>query len=341
MTFRICFTFGLLTTIFDWYFPTIMIVILAILNDGAMISLSKDRVTPSKDPEAWFLKRIFFVAIFYGLYLTVSTIVLFILANQSNWFSSTFSLPNLDTRSNTLTSYCNELFTGANPTINADESVALFNSTVYGDVNPTVTNADQCFAENKWYRQSMLRALIYLQVSISGQALIFITRTAGFSFTDRPGFLLICAFVGAQIIASLFAGFGFNGYPNPAPLSVNPGLFLVGESRSVPIYGNESVYTASFLGCGAGYVLVAWIWSLVWYIPLDFIKFVLEGFLSGGIVRYFKINVLGQSPLNTNYDVTVANGRISRASRAEMGTARASARSGRARASMVVRGSVA
>ncbi len=41
MTFRICFTFGLLTTIYNWYFPTILIVIMAVFNDGAMIALSK------------------------------------------------------------------------------------------------------------------------------------------------------------------------------------------------------------------------------------------------------------------------------------------------------------
>ena len=41
MTFRICFTFGLLTTIYNFYFPTILIVLLAVFNDGAMIALSK------------------------------------------------------------------------------------------------------------------------------------------------------------------------------------------------------------------------------------------------------------------------------------------------------------
>ena len=43
MTFRICFTFGLLTTIYNFYFPTILIVLLAVFNDGAMIALSKVR----------------------------------------------------------------------------------------------------------------------------------------------------------------------------------------------------------------------------------------------------------------------------------------------------------
>ena len=41
MTFRICFTFGLLTVLYNWYFPTVLIVLLAVFNDGAMIALSK------------------------------------------------------------------------------------------------------------------------------------------------------------------------------------------------------------------------------------------------------------------------------------------------------------
>jgi len=43
MTVRITFTFGLLTTIYNFYFPTILIVILAILNDGTMLTISKVR----------------------------------------------------------------------------------------------------------------------------------------------------------------------------------------------------------------------------------------------------------------------------------------------------------
>ena len=46
MTFRICFTFGLLTVLYDFYFPTILIVLLAVFNDGAMIALSKVRPFP-------------------------------------------------------------------------------------------------------------------------------------------------------------------------------------------------------------------------------------------------------------------------------------------------------
>ncbi|KAK1592931.1 hypothetical protein Q3G72_032827 [Acer saccharum] len=42
---------------------------------------------------------------------------------------------------------------------------------------------------------------IYLQVSIISQAVIFVTRSQSWSFLERPGDLLMCAFVVAQLTA--------------------------------------------------------------------------------------------------------------------------------------------
>ena len=41
------------------YFPTLLIVLMAVFNDGAMIALSKDRVTASRTPNRWNLPLIF------------------------------------------------------------------------------------------------------------------------------------------------------------------------------------------------------------------------------------------------------------------------------------------
>jgi hypothetical protein len=43
----------------DRYFPTVLIVLLAVFNDGAMIALSKDRVIASRTPNRWDLRSIF------------------------------------------------------------------------------------------------------------------------------------------------------------------------------------------------------------------------------------------------------------------------------------------
>lgn len=45
-----------------------------------------------------------------------------------------------------------------------------------------------------------ISSAIYLQVSIISQALIFVTRSQSWSFMERPGALLMCAFVVAQLV---------------------------------------------------------------------------------------------------------------------------------------------
>lgn len=45
-----------------------------------------------------------------------------------------------------------------------------------------------------------MMAALYLQVSIISQALIFVTRSRSWSFLERPGFLLLSAFIAAQLV---------------------------------------------------------------------------------------------------------------------------------------------
>lgn len=48
-----------------------------------------------------------------------------------------------------------------------------------------------------------LASAIYLQVSTISQALIFVTRSRGWSYVERPGILLVTAFVIAQLVRQL------------------------------------------------------------------------------------------------------------------------------------------
>ena len=57
-----------------------MVLIIAILNDGTIMTLSLDRVLPSMTPDHLDLAEIFSYAVAYGLYLTLSTIVLYIVS---------------------------------------------------------------------------------------------------------------------------------------------------------------------------------------------------------------------------------------------------------------------
>ena len=45
-----------------------------------------------------------------------------------------------------------------------------------------------------------MMAALYLQVSIVSQALIFVTRSRSWSYFERPGLLLVGAFIVAQLV---------------------------------------------------------------------------------------------------------------------------------------------
>ncbi|KAG1393727.1 hypothetical protein G6F58_012258 [Rhizopus delemar] len=165
VTIRVVVGFAILVFAFQYNFPPFMVLILAILNDGTIMTISTDRVKPSPYPDAWNLREIFSYAIVYGLYLTASTVAFFAVIYKTTFFETHFSLPH---------------------NVNA-EGVKDVNDGVYHSV-------------------------IYLQVSTISQALIFITRSRGFFFTERPSIMLMCAFVVAQLVATfiaVYANWGF------------------------------------------------------------------------------------------------------------------------------------
>ncbi|KAH9734204.1 ATPase 11 plasma membrane-type-related [Citrus sinensis] len=68
------FGFRLLALIWQFNFPPFMVLIIAILNDGAIIiTISKDRVRPSPHPERWNLTEIFVTGSILGGYLAMMT----------------------------------------------------------------------------------------------------------------------------------------------------------------------------------------------------------------------------------------------------------------------------
>ncbi|KAG2497004.1 hypothetical protein HYH03_005008 [Edaphochlamys debaryana] len=341
MTFRICFTFGLLTVIYDWYFPTILIVIMAVFNDGAMIALAKDRVEPSRQPNAWNLRNIFLMGAVYGLYLTLSTWALYQTACKTSFFVDHFNIFDLDDRHVTLQGWCEtfatenyinkynlkNIGTGAPllPTDSVCNIPTYLQQEAFGGGNfqscisshlGSETIIDQCMAEQKFVRGAMLRSLIYLQVSISGQALVLVVRNQAHSLTQRAGMLTYVAFVLAQIGATCIAVFGFGGYVNPRHNVENcqfctystwePVKFF--PSQLAPIAGTESVFTASVIGC-VGYVLVAWIWSGIWYMLLDPIKWALcwilneDGFRDQKAMRHERHQALARMSQDKGVDV--------------------------------------
>ncbi|PKI52311.1 hypothetical protein CRG98_027237 [Punica granatum] len=196
ITIRIVLGFMLVALIWEFDFSPFMVLIIAILNDGTIMTISKDRVKPSPIPDSWKLKEIFATGIVIGAYQAIMTVVFFYLAHDTDFFADAFGVKSIK----------------GSP--------------------------------------EELNAALYLQVSIISQALIFVTRSRSWSFLERPGLLLMGAFVAAQLVATLIA-----------------------------VYANWAF--AHMKGIGWGWAGAVWIFSIVTYFPLDVLKFIIRYALSG------------------------------------------------------------
>ncbi|OVA09091.1 Cation-transporting P-type ATPase [Macleaya cordata] len=192
--------FMLLALIWKFDFPPFMVLIIAILNDGTIMTISKDRVKPSPLPDSWKLAEIFATGIVLGGYLAMMTVIFFWAAYKTDFFPRTFGVRSLQ-------------------------------KTDQDDIK-------------------MLASAIYLQVSTISQALIFVTRSRSWSFVERPGLLLVVAFAVAQLIATLIA-----------------------------VYANWAF--AAIEGIGWGWAGVIWLYNIIFYFPLDILKFIIRYALSG------------------------------------------------------------
>ncbi|XP_064961950.1 plasma membrane ATPase 1 isoform X1 [Musa acuminata AAA Group] len=200
ITIRIVLGFMLLALIWKFDFPPFMVLIIAILNDGTIMTISKDRVKPSPLPDSWKLAEIFATGIILGGYLAMMTVIFFWAAYKTNFFPRIFKVESLE------------------------------------------KTAQDDFQK--------LASAVYLQVSTISQALIFVTRSRSWSFVERPGFLLVTAFLVAQLIATLIA-----------------------------VYADWSF--SAIKGIGWGWAGVIWLYNIIFYFPLDIIKFLIRYALSG------------------------------------------------------------
>ncbi|KAG2230370.1 hypothetical protein INT48_007665 [Thamnidium elegans] len=192
VTIRIVVGFSILIWAFEFDFPPFMVLIIAMLNDGTIMTISKDRVKPSPFPNSWNLREIFSYAIVYGLYLTASTVAFVAVCLKTTFFNRHFGLRNFD--------------------------------------NPN---------------DFALHSIVYLQVSTISQGLIFITRSRGWFFTERPSMFLISSFIIAQLVATFIA-----------------------------VYANWGF--TQIEGCGWHWAGVAWVWNFIWFAPLDLLKFAMQ-----------------------------------------------------------------
>ncbi|KAM7508307.1 hypothetical protein LguiA_018760 [Lonicera macranthoides] len=92
ITIRIVMGFMLIALIWKFDFSPFMVLIIAILNDGTIMTISKDRVKPSPVPDSWKLNEIFATGVVLGTYLALVTCFFFWLAADTNFFSNTFGV---------------------------------------------------------------------------------------------------------------------------------------------------------------------------------------------------------------------------------------------------------
>jgi H+-transporting ATPase len=143
-TIRVLLFMTLSILVFRFYPVTaVMIVLLALLNDGAILSIAYDRAHISNVPETWNMRRVLGVATALGVAGVIASFGLFYLGEH--------------------------IFKLSRETI---------------------------------------QTLMYLKLSVAGHLTIFLTRTRGHFWADRPSNILLGAVVGTQLIATTVAVYG-------------------------------------------------------------------------------------------------------------------------------------
>ncbi|KAL0082313.1 hypothetical protein F4703DRAFT_1864636 [Phycomyces blakesleeanus] len=164
VTIRIVVGFSVLCFAFKFDFPPFMVLILAVLNDGTIMTISKDRVRPSPLPDTWNLTEIFCYAIVYGLYLAASTIGFFAVAYKTDFFMNKFGVERY-----------------------ADPNNGVFHSVVYLQVS-TISQALIFITRSQsWFFMERPSILLVLAFVVAQLVATFIAVYANWGFTDISG----------------------------------------------------------------------------------------------------------------------------------------------------------
>ncbi|KAH9327383.1 hypothetical protein KI387_007561, partial [Taxus chinensis] len=83
--------FMLIALIWRFDFSPLMVLVVAVLNDGTIMTISKDRVKPSQMPDSWKLKEIFATGNVLGTYLALTTVIFLKIVQDTDWFLVAFS----------------------------------------------------------------------------------------------------------------------------------------------------------------------------------------------------------------------------------------------------------
>ena len=87
--------FLLVALVWEFDFAPFMVLIIAVLNDGTIMTISKDRVKPSPMPDAWRLQEIFATGVVLGTYLALATVLFFWAVRDTTFFTDTFGVRHI------------------------------------------------------------------------------------------------------------------------------------------------------------------------------------------------------------------------------------------------------
>ncbi|KAL2630277.1 hypothetical protein R1flu_014963 [Riccia fluitans] len=104
ITIRIVLGFVLLALIWKFDFSPFMILVIAILNDGTIMTIAKDRVKPSPLPDSWRLSEIFIMGTVLGVYMALCTVLFFYLIKETTFFEDAFKIKLIEHNEKQLTS---------------------------------------------------------------------------------------------------------------------------------------------------------------------------------------------------------------------------------------------
>ncbi|MDK2898981.1 MAG: H+-transporting ATPase [Patescibacteria group bacterium] len=186
-TLRVLLFMTLAILVFNYYPVTaVMIVLLAIMNDGAILSIAYDNVRYSNKPEIWDMRKVLIISTVLGVMGVISAFTLLYIGERVLSFST-----------------------------------------------------------------GQIQTLIYLKLSLAGHLTIFLTRTHGPFWSNRPAKVLLFAVVGTQILATLIAVYGIFMEP-----------------------------------LGWGWALFVWVYALSWFFINDRVKM-----LAYKLYDNFRINI--------------------------------------------------
>lgn len=164
VTIRVVVGFAIMVFAFQFDFPPFMVLILAMLNDGTIMTISKDRVKPSPHPDQWNLFEIFSYAIVYGLYLAASTIAFFAVLYKTTFFNRKFGL---------------QTFT--------DPNDPILHSIIYLQVSTISQGLIFITRSRSWFFMERPSVLLMCAFVVAQLVATFIAVYANWGFTDIRG----------------------------------------------------------------------------------------------------------------------------------------------------------